>query len=794
MGFMGIAATAASEASMTRADRRTQPRASWRGSQSRSLKRPRAAMGKGVEVKDAPPHKDGRRLENVEGEVGVILPNKRAPRESLSRQLAEDMKVDDGTASQCAGAMENMLGHHDFQGVANYATVLTEAPTGDGGGKGGGGGGVQRGGGRGSDAGGAGDTRRNNGLDGEEFECPAATTGTHGGSEALAKSSSADSSLTRASLHEVALPRSLEDVGNRSDDRPEIMSQTAVDRRRTDERLMPAGDDEKRGAGLRVDCSRYADNEGAFALPGAEYDSPSDEKDQADLESHDNSEAPPLPFGGVQERDNGSCHYDNVDQGSGEDNEVPWTQRGDSSSTVHSGGNTIGKRDGESHIQTPFGNGSRDNQSSSVPAGSTASAANRNGDHVQRAPSDDGDQAALEWRPRKGDLVEVERRMTPGVNKPGGTARVVKVDATTGAIDVRYVVEGGWERGIDPVYVREAVLDISEVKRPTLGRCRHCGSLRIDCRQGCEYYLAPPPRPPPPPLLLGLHAGSPFRSGRADAGETRKSSGGKKTGQQQRSRRRRRSVDGVAVDEGSRDERRRRRRLPIDWDEDGVSMPGSEGEENESKRESEWEREESDGRISSFGVRSRSRRNNSRRLERDESDQSEMTPLDQGCLGSSSGTSDNDDGDTSDSSPRGEQRGRQRRYGITDSGSESGVELLGVQGDSRRAREFHRDNEARALGSDSSSGDGEQDSPRDGSRSRRRKVGAGDPGEWVGGEARFLMPEGEEASRSLPSDIVDPTRGVKDPVILRQELQSLLQRMEGCDAEEFERDIPAVCR
>lgn len=56
------------------------------------------------------------------------------------------------------------------------------------------------------------------------------------------------------------------------------------------------------------------------------------------------------------------------------------------------------------------------------------------------------------------------------------------------------------------------------------------------------------------------------------------------------------------------------------------------------------------------------------------------------------------------------------------------------------------------------------------------------------------MPEGEDESRMLPSDIPDPTRGVKDPVVLRKELKRLLEQMEQYDAKELEHDVPAVCR
>ncbi|CAN0061088.1 unnamed protein product [Scytosiphon promiscuus] len=109
----------------------------------------------------------------------------------------------------------------------------------------------------------------------------------------------------------------------------------------------------------------------------------------------------------------------------------------------------------------------------------------------QRDPEVLGSQPAAqdEWRPRKNDLVEVDRLMTPGVNRPGGVARVVKVDATTGLVDVRYVVGGHWDRNIEPSHVHPATLELNE-KRPVFGRCVHCGSYKVDCKQACDYFTA----------------------------------------------------------------------------------------------------------------------------------------------------------------------------------------------------------------------------------------------------------------------------------------------------------------
>ena len=52
-----------------------------------------------------------------------------------------------------------------------------------------------------------------------------------------------------------------------------------------------------------------------------------------------------------------------------------------------------------------------------------------------------------------GDLVNVEARTWPGINKPGGVGKVVRLDTGGGSIDVRYLL-GGSERGVELQYVR----------------------------------------------------------------------------------------------------------------------------------------------------------------------------------------------------------------------------------------------------------------------------------------------------------------------------------------------------
>ncbi|CAM9343990.1 unnamed protein product [Pylaiella littoralis] len=229
----------------------------------------------------------------------------------------------------------------------------------------------------------------------------------------------------------------------------------------------------------------------------------------------------------------------------------------------------------------------------------------------QEDPGEESSQPAARdgWRPRKRDLVEVERRMTPGVNKPGGTARVVRVDAATGAVDVRYVVEGGWERGIDPRYVSLATLELNE-KRSTLGRCIHCGSLRVDCRQECEFFTAPAPHLPPFYLSGNFADGSEEDEGRLgrDAGKTKRrwrESERERERERLRHRRRRRhrrprrpseGGSGDAVDRaGQRSEsQKRRRRLPEDCDGEGDPVLGSSQEAKEGARDGDSSDDDAD--------------------------------------------------------------------------------------------------------------------------------------------------------------------------------------------------------
>ena len=58
-----------------------------------------------------------------------------------------------------------------------------------------------------------------------------------------------------------------------------------------------------------------------------------------------------------------------------------------------------------------------------------------------------------------GDLVDVQSRTWPGINKPGGAGRVLKVDTDNGMLDVKYTL-GGSEKAIAFKYVRPAGDDV----------------------------------------------------------------------------------------------------------------------------------------------------------------------------------------------------------------------------------------------------------------------------------------------------------------------------------------------
>ena len=86
-----------------------------------------------------------------------------------------------------------------------------------------------------------------------------------------------------------------------------------------------------------------------------------------------------------------------------------------------------------------------------------------------------------------GDLVEVARRMTPGMNKPGGTAKVIAISTNAQgqpSISVKYVVDRTEERDLGLEHVKHFEF-LNSRGRSSVGRCLVCKSFRKDCG-GCD--------------------------------------------------------------------------------------------------------------------------------------------------------------------------------------------------------------------------------------------------------------------------------------------------------------------
>ena len=101
-----------------------------------------------------------------------------------------------------------------------------------------------------------------------------------------------------------------------------------------------------------------------------------------------------------------------------------------------------------------------------------------------------------------GTLVEVASRTWPGINKPGGTAKITgatwDADEESWYYNVKYVL-GGTEKDVDESYVRTAEPLMSTLEstrrrqQGMLGRCRYCASLVRDCGHSQEDIIAPVP-------------------------------------------------------------------------------------------------------------------------------------------------------------------------------------------------------------------------------------------------------------------------------------------------------------
>lgn len=394
------------------------------------------------------------------------------------------------------------------------------------------------------------------------------------------------------------------------------------------------------------------------------------------------------------------------------------------------------------------------------------------------------------WRPQKKELVEVARRMAPGMNKLGGTARVVKVDPATGLVDVRYVVEGGWERNIDPVYVRPATLDINQ-KRATFGRCIHCGSLRVDCQQECEYFTSRTP------AQQGLYLTERSEEDRGLGGSSRRKE--RRRAERDHRRRRHSGLSRVSQEEGGdvegregghADSQTRRRHLPQDWDEEGEPVPGSSEEEEDGGADREISGSGSDSDAAVGGFTAQRRRRIGRRL-----------------VDSSSGS---DEGTADDAGVPNRRRLRDRSHG-SDVGrqyddDDSDIDLLyvrpGVRGHGGTLRARDRDRHSRRSRGRSSS-EGTSETEHDSGQEQGEEEGEGEmsvssesgrsgDGEEGGIKGTFLQAEGDEDE--LPPDIRDPTRGVKDPGVLKARLEVLLKQMETRDVTKLEEDVAAACR
>ena len=102
-----------------------------------------------------------------------------------------------------------------------------------------------------------------------------------------------------------------------------------------------------------------------------------------------------------------------------------------------------------------------------------------------------------------GEIVHVQARTWPGINKPGGIARITQLHSSSEKltdVDVQYVVVGGRERRVPIEYVSPAPSSIAAASKQDalphrnelrdrsmlLGRCRRCGSLRKDCGS-CDW-------------------------------------------------------------------------------------------------------------------------------------------------------------------------------------------------------------------------------------------------------------------------------------------------------------------
>lgn len=146
------------------------------------------------------------------------------------------------------------------------------------------------------------------------------------------------------------------------------------------------------------------------------------------------------------------------------------------------------------------------------------SSSNNNAAATSIAETKIGNNLGRTYKIRVGSMVEVARRMWPGINQPGGTARVLGIhtaeepgiagEAVIIAVDVHYIVEGRKEKRVPIQYVTHSPQYEAEeegfIRRDgggggqrrfllrdrsqLLGRCKNCGSLRADCG-ACDWMM-----------------------------------------------------------------------------------------------------------------------------------------------------------------------------------------------------------------------------------------------------------------------------------------------------------------
>lgn len=95
-----------------------------------------------------------------------------------------------------------------------------------------------------------------------------------------------------------------------------------------------------------------------------------------------------------------------------------------------------------------------------------------------------------------GEMVETARRAWPGINQPGGLAKITKLNHSSSnlltSVDVFYPVERRSESHVEMQWITvrsnfmENAVKHGGSARGAKGRCSRCGSLRRDCGE-CDW-------------------------------------------------------------------------------------------------------------------------------------------------------------------------------------------------------------------------------------------------------------------------------------------------------------------